>query len=83
MSAVRVEVLFFAGAREAAGTPSVRLEVEPGATVAALAALLQARYPNLAGVGAVRFAVGERFADGPTALADGDVVALIPPVSGG
>jgi molybdopterin converting factor subunit 1 len=79
----RVEVLFFAAAREAAGTPSLRLEVAPGTTVDALAAGLRARFPKLAAVGAVRFAVGERFADGPTVVADGDVVALIPPVSGG
>ncbi len=83
MSPARVEVLFFAAAREATGTSSVRLDVAPGTTVDALAATLRARFPKLAAVGAVRFAVGERFADGSTTVADGDVVAFIPPVSGG
>lgn len=83
MTPTRVEVLFFAAAREATGTPSVRVEVAPGTTVEALAASLRARFPKLAAVGAVRFAVGERFADGATVVADGDVVAFIPPVSGG
>ncbi len=83
MTTATVEVLFFAAAREAAGTSSARVGIEPGTTVDALAAALRARFPKLAAVGAVRFAVGERFADGATRLADGDVVALIPPVSGG
>lgn len=83
MSAVRLEVLFFAAAREAVGAASVRLALPAATTVDALATALRARYPGLAAVGAVRFAVGERFADGATVLSDGDVVALIPPVSGG
>lgn len=78
-----VEVLYFAAAREAAGTASERVGVAPGATVADLARALEARHPGLAAAGPVRFAVGERFADRSRRLADGDVVAVLPPVSGG
>ena len=53
-------------------------------TVAELPAFLERAHPVLAArLGAVRFAVNEAFADPDTALVAGDVVAVIPPVSGG
>jgi molybdopterin synthase catalytic subunit len=81
---VRVEILYFASAREAAGLPSETLEAREGATVADVKALVAARHPALAAAWATtRVAVGTRFASDGDALADGDRVALIPPVGGG
>ena len=81
---MRIEILYFAAAREAAGLPAETLEVADGATVEALRATLDARHPGLSPVSrTARFAVGERFAPASQRLAPGDVVALIPPVSGG
>lgn len=78
-----ITVLYFAGAREAAGTARETLEAPPG-TVAALRALLAARHPGLARVlPRCRIAVDEEFAADGAALPDGAEVALIPPVSGG
>lgn len=78
-----VTVLYFAGAREAAGTARETLEAPPE-TVAALRALLLARHPGLARVlPRCRIAVDEEFAADGAALPDGAEVALIPPVSGG
>jgi molybdopterin converting factor small subunit len=52
--------------------------------VRALQGLLNERYPSLrAGITAVRFSVNRQFADDDHVLADGDEVAIIPPVSGG
>jgi molybdopterin synthase catalytic subunit len=83
VAAVRIELLYFAGARDAVGRPSEAVDVAPGTTVATLHDVLLARHPNLVRAGRVRFAVGERFAVPTTPLAEGDVVAIIPPVSGG
>lgn len=81
---LRIQVLYFASAREAAGVGAETVEVPEGARVAALRALLGARHPRLADAWpTTRFAVGERFAADDDPLGPGAVVALIPPVSGG
>jgi molybdopterin converting factor subunit 1 len=81
---MRVEVLYFASARDAAGLPAETVDVAEGCTVGDLLPLLARRHPRLsAGLRSLRFAVGERFAEPGRALSPGDRVALLPPVSGG
>lgn len=81
---MRIQVLYFASAREAAGVGAETLEVPAGARVASLRALLGTRHPRLAAAWpTTRFAVGERFAADDEPLETGSVVALLPPVSGG
>lgn len=78
-----VQILYFAGAREAAGTPRETLAEVP-ATVAALRRTLEALHPPLGRVLArCRIAVDEEFADDATPLRDGAEVAVVPPVAGG
>src|SRR5262245_65997065 len=73
---VAVSVRLFAGLRERAGWSERELEA---ATVADV-------WPQL-GLGeepkGLLYAVNKRYADRDAALADGDEVAVIPPVSGG
>lgn len=84
-----VEVLYFAALRDLAGTGSelVSLPGSNGPTapsVAELLVALEARHPSLRGrLGSVRVAVNEEFVEPSTHLQGGEVVALIPPVSGG
>jgi len=82
---MKVSVLFFAVTRDLAGTSEASLDVPGGApTVADLVVTLEAEYPELRGrMGAVRIAKNERFAKPDEALHEGDVIALVPPVSGG
>jgi molybdopterin converting factor subunit 1 len=81
---VRIQVLHFAAAREAAGCASEALELPEGSTVADARSALGERHPRLRpAFGSLRFAVGERFAGADDPLETGDVLALIPPVSGG
>lgn len=81
---MRIQVLHFAAAREAAGCASETVDLPEGATVADARALLLSRHPALAGPASrLRFAVGERFASEAARLSAGDVLALLPPVSGG
>jgi molybdopterin converting factor subunit 1 len=83
MSAVRITVLYFAGLREKAGRAEAVEEVAPGTTAGALWEALRAR-PALAGTGAaVGLAVNGRWSGPDRVLADGDTLALLPPVSGG
>jgi len=76
---VKVLVRLFAGLREQAGTGARELELPDGATTADV-------WPQL-GLGVeppgLLYAVNRDYADRSRPLADGDEVALIPPVSGG
>jgi MoaE-MoaD fusion protein len=80
-----VRVRLFAMLRERAGSESVEVEIPEGATVAdAIEALgLQAGLGDLLERLPVAAAVNLEYAPRETALARGDELALIPPVSGG
>lgn len=76
-------LLYFAGARDAAGTERESIAEAP-ATVGALRVLLLARHPGLARVlPRCRIAVDEGFAADDAPLPPTAEVAVIPPVSGG
>ena len=76
---MQVRIRLFAGLRERAGTGARTLDLTDGATLGDV-------WPAL-GLGdepsGLLYAVNRRYAEVATALADGDEVALIPPVSGG
>jgi molybdopterin converting factor subunit 1 len=81
---VKIEVLYFAAARELAGVASDTVELPAGARVRELCEHIGEAKPALAPhLARVRFAVNEEFAGTDAELHDGDVVAVIPPVAGG
>jgi MoaE-MoaD fusion protein len=76
---VEVVVRLFAALRERAGTGERRLELDDGATTGDVwSALELGEEPR-----GLLYAVNKEYADRGRPLADGDEVALIPPVSGG
>lgn len=78
-----MRVLLFAGLAEALGQPALELpDGEAPATVAALEARLRAQHPALASR-PFRVAVNRCYGAAADAVAPGDEIALIPPVSGG
>lgn len=82
---MRVQVLYFAAVRELIGTAEEWLVIPTRViTVADFGAWLPEARPALRGaLGAVRIARNERFAEPDEILAEGDVLALLPPVAGG
>lgn len=82
---MKIEVLFFAAARERAARGSAVFELGEGARLSDLIAAISARHPALEALWPhVRLAVDEAFVDDlDRALSDGATVAIIPPVSGG
>ena len=81
---MRVRVLLFAVARQAAGSGAVEVELPEPATVADLQAALAVQCPPLEPVlGQCAVAIGHRYAAPSQAVTPGIEVALIPPVSGG
>jgi molybdopterin synthase catalytic subunit len=81
---VRVSVRYFAVVRERLGREEETLTLAPGATVAAALDALVARHPALAPLRPyLQVAVNQAMAAPGRELADGDELALIPPVAGG
>jgi molybdopterin converting factor subunit 1 len=85
MSARRITVLYFAAVRERLGRDRDELDLPAEITdVRALSAWLERTHPVLGGTLArCRFAVGEELRTPSHPVEAGDVVAVIPPVSGG
>ena len=95
---MNVRILYFAGARDVAGVAEETCALPEGVvTVRDFARFVGERHAELAPrievagsaeggtarFGCVRIARNERFATMDERLADGDVLALIPPVAGG
>ena len=79
-----VRVRFFALARDRFGADVMSLDLPNGATVAAARQALAERHPHAADwLPTVAFAVNRSYARPTDALADGDELAVLPPVSGG
>ena len=84
MERVKIALLAFASASDILGTGETELELPPSTTLAELKTLLESRHPPLASLwGRLAIAVNGDLRPDQTALADGDEVALLPPVSGG
>ena len=81
---MKVTVKMFASFREATGEGQRGVEVEPGTTLVELWEGLVAQHPRLAPMRAVvGMALNGRYAPPDAPLSEGDVVAFLPPVSGG
>lgn len=81
---MRVTVRLFARLRELAGAGELVLDVRDDATVADVwDALVEAHGALAPFAGAVSCAVNAEYARRGRAVADGDEVAFLPPVSGG
>lgn len=81
---MKLRVLYFAVFREKIGREDDVLELADGARVRDAIAALAAQHPPIARLaGRFRVAVNQDFTDDDHALAEGDELALIPPVAGG
>jgi molybdopterin synthase catalytic subunit len=80
---MRVLVRLFASYREAAGVGRIELELPPGATVKDAIFRIVKDHPLIAEGRQVVIARNHEYVTPDEPLADGDEVALIPPVSGG
>jgi len=82
---MNVTVLYFAAVRDLVGKDGEQLVLPASVTtVGALGEYLPTVHEALAErMGYVRFARNEEFAQPGDAIAEGDVIALIPPVAGG
>ncbi len=81
---MKIRLLYFHRAREAAGCSSETADLPARATSADALALAATRHPALAEIRAIlRIAINEEYAPADRPLCDGDTVAFLPPISGG
>jgi molybdopterin synthase sulfur carrier subunit len=80
-----ITILYFAAVRERLSKEREDIELPLEiADIRGLSGWLETRHPGLRGaLGACRYAVGEEFREPHHELRAGDIVAIIPPVSGG
>lgn len=80
---MKIELLCFAALRDETGFSKRTLEVPPGTSVADVWTRLQSELDSIAALPIPLTAVNEVYEDHSYVLEEGDVLALIPPVSGG
>ena len=80
----RIKLLFYATLRDEAGTRSLEMELESGATVRTMKDRLAQEHPAMkASIERALVAVNREYSPDQTVLPDQAEVAMFPPVSGG
>jgi molybdopterin converting factor subunit 1 len=80
---MKVQILFFGITTDLIGASNIDLEVVDASTVARFKSLLKEEYPQLENINSYAIAVNESYAIDELVLKENDIIAIIPPVSGG
>tara|TARA_R110002124_G_scaffold181586_4_gene348991 strand:- start:2575 stop:2817 length:243 start_codon:yes stop_codon:yes gene_type:complete len=80
---MKIQLLLFGIATDVLKTSSLEFEVSENCTVAVFKKEIIAKYPQLENINSYAIAVNEEYASDQIVLNENDVVAIIPPVSGG
>lgn len=78
-----IQLLFFGISTDLAGTNTSTYDLKENATVKELKEVLLTDYSGLHSIHQFAIAVNETYAEDELELKQGDIVAIIPPVSGG
>jgi len=80
---MNIKIKLFATTREFVGKNELNIQVENPCTVQTIIEDLKQKYPKLEQMNSFLIAVNMEYAQSHTLVSDGDVIAIIPPVSGG
>ena len=80
---MKITLLFFGAAHDLTGVRQMPMELPAGTDTDSLRLLLAQRFAGINSNLQYAMAVNERHCAASTVLKDGDVVAILPPVSGG
>jgi molybdopterin synthase sulfur carrier subunit len=78
-----LEVLFFGISSDLVGEKNISFSLSQNSSVLYFKEQLQRQYPKLSQINSYAIAVNKNYATNETLLKENDVVAIIPPVSGG
>lgn len=80
---MKIEILFFGITSDLVGETQQKIEFENSISVADFKSVLKEKYPQLKNMNSYAIAVNEEYAEDCLLLKANDLVAVIPPVSGG
>ena len=80
---MRIKILLFGITRDIIGENSIEIELALGISVIDLQQILKKKYSGLNDIENFAVAVNEEYASGEYVIQEKDVIAIIPPVSGG
>jgi len=80
---MKIETLFFGITTDLVNTSSMVVEVDKSIDVAGFKTSLKNKFPQLKNINTYAVAVNEIYATDDVVLKENDIVAIIPPVSGG
>ena len=80
---MKINTLFFGITTDLVGVSSLQVDVEENILIKDFKLLLLETYSQLENINSYAIAVNEEYATDNLALKENDVVAIIPPVSGG
>jgi len=80
---MRIKILLFGITRDIIGDNSIEIELTSGISVLDLQQMLKKKYSGLNDIENFAVAVNEEYASGEYTINKNDVIAIIPPVSGG
>lgn len=78
-----LQILLFGITTDLLNTSSLQIEITNGSSVLQLKQLLVIKYPVLKNIASYAVAINEKYASDNDLLKENDVIAIIPPVSGG
>jgi len=80
---MKINILLFGIITDLLETSELEIQVSENSTVADLKDKLLSKYSQLENIDSYSIAVNENYADDKLNLQENDIVAIIPPVSGG
>ena len=80
---MNIQILFFGITTDLIGNSKINFSLEKAISVNDFKTKLKEVYPQLQNLDSYAIAVNESYADNNLLLSENDVVAIIPPVSGG
>ena len=80
---IKIQLLLFGITTDLLGTSSLVFDIKTSSSIKKLKESLLDTYPQLENINSYAIAVNEVYASNETELKENDVVAIIPPVSGG
>jgi len=78
-----VSVLFFGVSSDLSGSSSATMEIQEASTVSSFKSELNLAFPNMKNLSDFAVAINETYSSENDSINDGDVIAILPPVSGG
>lgn len=80
---MKIQLLLFGITTDLLGASSLEINLDKKSSIKDLKEVLLAQYPKLENINSYAIAVNETYKTDETQLNENDVVAIIPPVSGG